>query len=264
MGFLWHEIRARDPADRRRERLHPGGRLGHDPRRRVSTAAALVIGLPIGLTIGLGRFRGRRALHVARQRQPCPAAGDRRRVRPAVRAPAGPVRLAALSRSRSSGVHRPDDPRAAVHRRAHGRCHPGARRPACSPRRASSVPGAVISSVLALREAKIGVLAAIIAALGAAAVGGRCGGHRRRQHPELRPDAGQAVVQQVNDYANYPYAVGISLVLLALILVLIAILTVAPAARGRSASALPGRRLMPAGSAERCTCCGRSSNARCR
>ena len=30
----------------------------------VSTAAALVIGLPIGLAIGLGRFRGRRALHI--------------------------------------------------------------------------------------------------------------------------------------------------------------------------------------------------------
>ena len=30
----------------------------------ISTASALVIGLPIGLAIGLGRFRGRRALHI--------------------------------------------------------------------------------------------------------------------------------------------------------------------------------------------------------
>src|ERR1700727_303691 len=30
----------------------------------ISTSAALVIGLPIGLTIGLGRFRGRRALQI--------------------------------------------------------------------------------------------------------------------------------------------------------------------------------------------------------
>ncbi|MGO9790521.1 MAG: hypothetical protein ACLP8S_13800 [Solirubrobacteraceae bacterium] len=30
----------------------------------VSTGAALVIGQPIGLALGLGRFRGRRALHV--------------------------------------------------------------------------------------------------------------------------------------------------------------------------------------------------------
>ena len=30
----------------------------------ISTAVALVIGLPIGVTIGVGRFRGRRALHL--------------------------------------------------------------------------------------------------------------------------------------------------------------------------------------------------------
>src|SRR5262245_66497434 len=30
----------------------------------ISTAAAAVIGLPIGLAIGLGRFRGRRALQI--------------------------------------------------------------------------------------------------------------------------------------------------------------------------------------------------------
>src|SRR6478609_2688650 len=30
----------------------------------VSTTAALIIGLPIGAALGLGRFRGRRALHV--------------------------------------------------------------------------------------------------------------------------------------------------------------------------------------------------------
>ena len=103
-------------------------------------------------------------------------------------------------------------------------------------------------SVLALREAKIGVLAAIIAALGAALseVGAVIivGGNIQNYDQTLA----SAVVQQVNDYANYPYAVGISLVLLVLILVLMAILTVAPAARRRSAPALPDRRLMPAGS----------------
>src|SRR5215469_14173320 len=30
----------------------------------ISTAVALVIGLPIGVTLGLGRFRGRRALQI--------------------------------------------------------------------------------------------------------------------------------------------------------------------------------------------------------
>ena len=35
-----------------------------------------------------------------------------------------------------------------------------------------------------------------------------------------------AILSQINDYSNYPYAVGIGLVLSALILVLIAVLTV--------------------------------------
>ena len=69
------------------------------------------------------------------------------------------------------------------------------------------------------------MLAAIIAALGASLseVGAVIivGGNVQNYDQTLAT----AVVQQVNDYANYPYAVGISLVLLALILVLMAILT---------------------------------------
>jgi len=81
-------------------------------------------------------------------------------------------------------------------------------------------------SVLALREAKIGVLAAVIAALGASLseVGAVIivGGNIQNYDQTLA----SAVVQQVNDYANYPYAVGISLVLLGLIILLIGTLTV--------------------------------------
>ncbi len=81
-------------------------------------------------------------------------------------------------------------------------------------------------SLLALREAKIGVIAGIIAALGAALseVGAVVivGGNIQNYDQTLA----SAVLQQVNDYTNYPYALGISLVLLALILVLMAILTV--------------------------------------
>ena len=42
-----------------------------------------------------------------------------------------------------------------------------------------------------------------------------------------------ALLQQVNDYANYPYAVGISLVLLALIVLLMGTLTVIQQRSGR-------------------------------
>jgi tungstate transport system permease protein len=65
MALIWHELRAAVPL------------IWHgDPYllsvvwftiqvALIATACAAVIGLPIGLAIGLGRFRGRRALHLA-------------------------------------------------------------------------------------------------------------------------------------------------------------------------------------------------------
>jgi tungstate transport system permease protein len=81
-------------------------------------------------------------------------------------------------------------------------------------------------ALLALREARIGVLAALIAAFGSAIsevgavviVGGNIEGHDQT--------LGSAVLQQITDNADYPAAIAIGLVLLALILVLIAALTV--------------------------------------
>ena len=81
-------------------------------------------------------------------------------------------------------------------------------------------------AVLALREARIGVLAAVIAAFGSAIsevgavviVGGNIDGHDQT--------LGSAVLQQVSDNANYPEATAIGLVLLVLIGILMAALTV--------------------------------------
>jgi tungstate transport system permease protein len=86
--------------------------------------------------------------------------------------------------------------------------------------------GRVQLAVLALREARIGVLAAVIAAFGSAIsevgavviVGGNVSGHDQT--------LGTAVLTQINDDANYPEAVAIGLVLLVLILILMAALTV--------------------------------------
>ena len=80
--------------------------------------------------------------------------------------------------------------------------------------------------MLALREARIGVLAAVIAAFGSAIaevgavviVGGNIEGHDQT--------LGSAVLQQINDNADYPEAIAIGLVLLVLILILMAALTV--------------------------------------
>jgi tungstate transport system permease protein len=81
-------------------------------------------------------------------------------------------------------------------------------------------------SLLALREAKIGVMAAAIAAFGTALaeVGAVVivGGNIENYDQTLA----SAVLTEVNDFSNYPYALAISIVLLGLILVLIGLLTV--------------------------------------
>jgi tungstate transport system permease protein len=225
MGFIWHEIRSAIP-------LIVGGnqyilavtwvtiRVA-----AVATAAALVIGLPIGLAIGLGRFRGRRALHILANASlalppvivgvfvllfvlPQGALGSWhiaytiKAVYVAQTILALPY-IVALTPAAIQGL--PPGLLAQARILGAGRRH---------------------LSVLALREAKIGVLAAVIAALGASLseVGAVIivGGNIQNYDQTLA----SAIVQQVNDYTNYPYAVGISLVLLGLILVLAAIITV--------------------------------------
>jgi tungstate transport system permease protein len=225
MGFIWHEIRSAIP-------LILGGneyilavtwvtiRVAV-----VSTTAALVIGLPIGLAIGLGRFRGRRALHIIANASlalppvivgvfvllfvlPQGALGSWhiaytiKAVYVAQTILALPY-IVALTPAAIQGL--PPGLLAQARILGAGRRH---------------------LSALALREAKIGVLAAIIAALGASLseVGAVIivGGNIQNYDQTLA----SAIVQQVNDYTNYPYAVGISLVLLGLILLLAAVLTV--------------------------------------
>jgi tungstate transport system permease protein len=225
MGFIWQEVRGAIP-------LIVGGngyilavtwvtiRIA-----AVSTAAALIIGLPIGLTIGLGRFRGRRALHLlanASLALPPVIVGVFVLLLTLPQGPFGSLHYAftikavyvaqtilalpyiiALTPAAIQGL--PPGLLAQARILGAGRRH---------------------LSVLALREAKIGVLAAIIAALGASLseVGAVIivGGNIQNYDQTLA----SAVVQQVNDYANYPYAVGISLVLLGLIILLVGTLTV--------------------------------------
>ena len=191
----------------------------------VSTAIALVIGLPIGLVIGLGRFRGRRALHILANASlalppiivglgvlllllPNGAFGSLhfaytvKAVYIAQTILALPY-IVALTPAAIQGL----PPELLAQARAFG-------------------AGRTQLSLLALREAKIGVLAAVIAAFGAALseVGAVVivGGNIQNYDQTLA----SAILSQINDYSNYPYAVGIGLVLSALILLLIAVLTV--------------------------------------
>ena len=97
--------------------------------------------------------------------------------------------------------------------------------------------GRVQVATLALREARIGVIAAVIAALASSlsevAAVIIVGGNIENRDQTL----GSAIVAQINDFANIPNALALGLVLLALIVVLIGALTVLQQ-RGSRASAL--------------------------
>ena len=205
----------------------------------VSTSAAIVIGLPLGVALGIGRFRGRRTLQLlanASLALPPVVVGIGVLLLVLQQGALGSLHLAfTLSR----GVHRAGGARPAVHRRAHPGGDPGPRARAARPgSRARRGPRAAVA-MFALREAKIGVIAAVIAALGAAIsevgavviVGGNIQGHDQT--------LASALIDQFNYTAHEPYEVAIGLVLLALIVVLIGDPHGDPAAHGRHPVALP-------------------------
>jgi tungstate transport system permease protein len=191
----------------------------------LSTAIAMAIGLPIGLTIGLGRFRGRRALHVganATLALPPVLVGVFVLLCLLGPGPFGSLRIAftfkavivaqtllalpyflALVPAAIQGL----PPGLLAQARSLG-----ARRHQLA--------------LLALREARIGVLAAVIAALGAGLsevgaviiVGGNIEGYDQT--------LASAIVDQVETFGNYQYALGLGLVLLGLVVILLGALTV--------------------------------------
>ncbi|MDQ6778747.1 MAG: ABC transporter permease [Actinomycetota bacterium] len=191
----------------------------------VSTGIALIIGLPLGLAIGLGRFRGRRLLHIlanASLALPPVLAGVFILLVLLPQGPLGSLHIAfslkavyvvqtilalpyivALTPAAIQGL----PPGLLAQARMLG-------------------AGRLQLSRLALREAKIGVLAAVIAALGTAlsevaaiiVVGGNIEGHDQT--------LASAIVSQIYDYGNYPAALAIGIVLLALIVLLMGVLTV--------------------------------------
>ena len=64
MSYLWHQISSAVPLIVHGDPYLMGLLSVTARLALVSTTAALIIGLPIGATLGLGRFRGRRALQV--------------------------------------------------------------------------------------------------------------------------------------------------------------------------------------------------------
>lgn len=225
MGYLWHELRSAIPliAD------HNGYVLGVTwvtiRVALVSTVAALVIGLPIGLVLGLGRFRGRRILQIL--------ANASLALPPII---VGLIVLLLLLPQGAFGSLHIAYTLNAIYVAQTVLALPYV--VALTPAAIQGLPPGLLAqaralgagrmqlAALALREAKIGVLAAAMAAVGStlAEVGAvvMVGGNIQNYDQTLA----SAVLQQVNDYANYPYGVAISIVLLVLIALLLGGLTV--------------------------------------
>lgn len=225
MGYLWDQLRAAIPLIVRAD--HSLIQLVWVTIKvaLISTTAALVIGLPIGLAIGLGRFRGRRALHVlanASLALPPVVIGVVVLLVLLPQGPLGGLRIEFTLR----GVYVAQTILALPYIVA------------LTPAAIQGLPPGLLNqarilgagrrqlSILALREAKIGILAAVIAALGAALsevgavviVGANVVGHDQT--------LASATIQEINDYADYHLAAAVGIVLLALILVLLGTLTV--------------------------------------
>jgi tungstate transport system permease protein len=191
----------------------------------VSTLCALVIGLPIGLALGLGRFRGRRALQLlanASLALPSVVVGVAVLLLLLPQGQFGSLRWEFTL----NGVYVAQTFLALPFIVALTSAAILALPPGLLAQARTLGAGRLQLSALALREARIGVLAAVIAAFGAAIsevgavviVGGNFEGSDQT--------LGSALLAQFNYYGNVPAMLAIGLVLLALIVVLIGALTV--------------------------------------
>jgi tungstate transport system permease protein len=225
MGYLWHEVRAAIPLI-----ISGNGYILSVTWLTIrvaviSTAVAMLIGLPLGVTIGIGRFRGRHALHVlanASLALPPVLVGVAVLVLLLPEGMFGSLRIAFTL----DAVYVAQSILALPYIVALSAAAIQALPPGLLAQARVLGAGRRQVAVLAVRETRIGVMAAVIAALGAglSEVGAVIivGGNIQNYDQTLA----SAMVAQVNDYANYPYAVGIAIVLLALILVLLGALTV--------------------------------------
>jgi tungstate transport system permease protein len=225
MGYLWDQLRGAIPLIAHGDPYIMGLLWVTLRVAFVSTAAALVVGLPIGLALGLGRFRGRRTLQLL---------ANASLALPSV--VVGIAVLLFLLPQGALGSLRIEFTLRAVYIAQAVLALPYI--VALTPAAIQGLPpglldqaraldaGRVQLGVFALREAKIGVIAAVIAALGAtiAEVGAVVivGGNFQGSDETLA----SALLEQFNYTAHDPYATAIALVLLAVILVLIGTLTV--------------------------------------
>jgi tungstate transport system permease protein len=225
MSYLWHQLRTAVPLIVHGNAYIWGVTWVTIRVAIVATGVALLIGLPIGLTLGLGRFRGRRTLQLlANASLALPpvlvGVGVLLLLLPA--GAFGSLRIAFTLR----GVYVAQAILALPYIVALTPAAIQGLPPGLLAQARALGAGRLQLSLLALSEARIGVLAAVIAALAstmsevAAVI--IVGGNTVNYDQTLA----SAVVAQINDYDNLPYALAIGIVLLALILLLMAALTV--------------------------------------
>jgi tungstate transport system permease protein len=185
----------------------------------VSTAAALVIGLPLGLGLGLGRFRGRRALQLLANASlglPPVVVGVVALMLLLPQGPFGSLRIEYTIRALYVVQTILALPYIVALTAAAVQGLPGG---LLAQARALGA-GAADRALLALREARIGVVAAVIAAAGSTVaeagaviiVGGNFEGHDSTLAGSL--------LLRFTDTPNDPYEVAIAMLLLAMIIIL--------------------------------------------
>ena len=225
MGFLWGQLRQAIPLIAKGNQFILHATWVTLRVALISTAAALIIGLPIGAALGLGRFRGRRALQLlanAGLALPPVVVGVVVLMLALPQSVLGSLHLAFTLR----GVYVAQTILALPYIVALVAAAIQGVTPGLIAQARLLGAGRLALAALALREAKVGVLAAVIAALGTGLsevgaviiVGGNIEGYDQT--------LASSVLQQVNDFAGYPTALAIGIVLLALIGILIAALTV--------------------------------------
>jgi tungstate transport system permease protein len=231
VGFLWSQLREAVPLIYRGDGYIWSVTWVTIRLALVSTAAATVIGLPFGVALGLGRFRGRRVLQAlanASMAIPSVVVGVFVLLLLLPGGPLGSLRILFTLR----GVYIAQTLLALPYVLALVPAAIQGLPPGLLDQARALGAGRMQLAVLATREARIGVLAAVIASLGSALsevgavviVGGNISGQDQT--------LGSAVLQQVTDYSAYPEAIAIGIVLLLLILALIAALTVLQQRRG--------------------------------
>jgi tungstate transport system permease protein len=225
MGFLWEQLRDAIPLIAHGDPYIMGLLWVTIRVAIVSTLAALVVGLPIGVMLGIGRFRGRRTLQLL--------------ANASLALPSVVVGIAVLLLVLPQGALgslRIEFTLRAVYIAQAVLALPYV--VALVPAAIRGLPPGLVAQAralgagrfqlgrLVLREAKIGVIAAVIAALAAtiSEVGAVVivGGNFQGQDETLA----SSLLEQFNYTTHEPYATAIAILLLALIFALIGTLTV--------------------------------------